>query len=172
MIRPCLRWWIAPQFAHIALRAAQRGGTRNQTIGRSRGGPTTKIHALCGPLRRFYALMLMGGQVHDILGARGLLASVAIPARLLSDKAHDANDIRDYLAANGGGALIPSKSTRPEPKPHVVTAYKIRNIIALAFSRLKDKRGIATRYDKKAANFPAAACLAAAAIYWMQRVHP
>jgi putative transposase len=44
----------------------------------------------------------------------------------------------------------------------------MRNIIERAFNRLKDWRGIATRYDKKAANFLAGVCLAAAVTYWMQ----
>lgn len=112
--------------------------------------------------------MLTGGQVHDIWGARGLLASVATPARLLGDKAYDADDIRDYLAANGCEAVIPSKSNRRKPKPHDVTAYKMRNIIERAFNRLKDWRGVATRYDKKAANFLAGLCLASAVTYWIQ----
>ena len=112
--------------------------------------------------------MLTGGQVHDIWGARGLLGSVATPARLLGDKAYDADDIRDYLAADGGEAVIPSKRNRREPRPYDATAYKMRNIIERAFNRLKDWRGIATRYDKKAANFLAGVCLASAMTYWMQ----
>ena len=96
----------------------RKRGTQKQAIGRSRGGPTTKIHALCDQLGRLYALMLTGGQVHDIWGARSLLSSVAMPARFLGDKAYDADDIRDYLAAGGSEAVIPSKANRKEPKPH------------------------------------------------------
>jgi transposase len=143
-------------------------GTQKQAIGRSRGGPTTKIHALCDKLGRLYALMLTGGQVHDIWGARGLLSSVATPARFLGDKAYDADDIRDYLAAGGSEAVIPSKTNRKEPRPHDPVAYKMRNIIERSFNRLKDWRGIATRYDKKAVNFLAGVCLASAVTYWLQ----
>jgi transposase len=146
----------------------RKRGTQKQAIGRSRGGPTTKIHALCDQLGRLYALMLTGGQVHDIWGARGLLACVATPARFLGDKAYDADDIRDYLAADGSEAVIPSKANRKEPIPHDPIAYKMRNIIERSFNRLKDWRGIATRYDKKAANFLAGVCLASAITYWLQ----
>ena len=97
-----------------------------------------------------------------------MLASVATPARLLGDKAYDADDIRAYLAADGGEAVIPSKSNRRELKPHDATAYKMRNIMERAFNRLKDWRGIATRYDKTAASSLAGVCLAAAVTYWMQ----
>jgi transposase len=145
----------------------RKRGTQKQAIGRSRGGPTTKIHALCDQLGRLYALMLTGGQVHDIWGARGLLACVATPARFLGDKAYDADDIRDYLAAQGSEAVIPSKANRKEPKPHDPITYKMRNIIERSFNRLKDWRGIATRYDKKAANFLAGVCLASAVTYWL-----
>ena len=41
----------------------------------------------------------------------------------------------------------------------------MRNIIERSFNRLKDCRGIATRYDKKAANFLAGVSLAAAVTY-------
>jgi len=143
-------------------------GTQNQAIGRSRGGPTTKIHALCDPFGRLYALMLTGGHVHDIWGARGLLASVATPQHFLADKAYDADDIRDYLAADGSEAIIPPKANRREPRPHDPIAYRMRNIIERSFNRLKDWRGIATRYDKKAVNFLAGVCLASALTYWIQ----
>jgi hypothetical protein len=45
---------------------------------------------------------------------------------------------------------------------------KMRNIIERSFNRLKDWRGIATRYDKKAANFLAGICLASVVTYWLQ----
>ncbi len=127
----------------------RKRGTEKQAIGRSRGGPTTKIHVLCDQLGRLYALMLTGGQVHDIWGGRGLLACVATLPRFLGDKAYDADDIRGYLAADGSKAVIPSKANRKEPIPHDHIAYKMRNIIERSFNRLNDWRGIATRYDKR-----------------------
>ncbi|CAH2406050.1 hypothetical protein MES5069_510002 [Mesorhizobium escarrei] len=52
-----------------------KGGEQNQAIGRSRGGRTTKIHALTDGLCRPIAFLLTGGQVADctvssILGER------------------------------------------------------------------------------------------------------
>jgi transposase len=44
----------------------------------------------------------------------------------------------------------------------------MRNIIERSFNRLKDWRGVAARYDKKAANFLAPICLACAVTYWLQ----
>jgi transposase len=62
-------------------------------------------------------------------------------------------------------AAKPSYRPRPTAKSQNHTTpntYKMRNIIERSFNRLKDWRGIATRYDKKAANFLAGICLASA----------
>ncbi|MFN3448357.1 MAG: transposase, partial [Roseococcus sp.] len=40
-----------------------------------------------------------------------------------------------------------------------------RNVIERTFCRIKDFRGIATRYDKTARNFLAAVCLVSAITY-------
>ena len=45
--------------------------------------------------------------------------------------------------------------------------YRNRNAIERMFGRLKDFRRIATRYDRLAANFLAAVCLAATVSYWL-----
>ena len=58
-------------------------------------------------------------------------------------------------------------STRRNPVPFDVEAYRARNIIERAFNRLKDWRAVATRYDKTASNFLAGVCLAAAVTYWL-----
>lgn len=163
----CLPWWTAPPCAHTARRRAQRG-EQNQAIGRSRGGRTTKIHALCDTRGRLYALLLTGGNVHDLHGARALLAAVPTPRHFLGDKAYDSNDIRAFLTAQASDAVIPPKVTRREPPPFDPVAYKMRNVIERAFCRLKDWRAIATRYDKKAQNFLAGVCLASAVTYWLQ----
>jgi hypothetical protein len=44
--------------------------------------------------------------------------------------------------------------------------HKLRNVIERTFCRIKDFRGIATRYDKTARDFLAAVCLVSAITYW------
>jgi transposase len=105
--------------------------------------------------------------VHDIQGARALLAVVTAPGCLIGDKAYDANDVRAHLAAHGSTAVISPMPTRRTSVPFDPETYKARNIIERAFNRLKDWRAIATRYDKKASNFLAGVCLAAAVTYWL-----
>jgi transposase len=49
--------------------------------------------------------------------------------------------------------------------PFDQTAYRLRNIIERTFSRLKDFRRIATRYDKLARNYLSALQLVSAVCY-------
>ncbi len=67
------------------------------------------------------------------------------------------------------GALpnIPPKANRRWKNRFSPLLYRDRNAIERMFARLKDFRRIATRYDRMAKNFLAAACLAATASYWL-----
>lgn len=112
--------------------------------------------------------MLSAGQVHDLRGARALVASVPPMRRLIADKAYDANDLREFLAAQGTEAVISPMRRRLVRPAFDPVAYRARNIIERAFCRLKDWRGIATRYDKTARNFLAGLCLTVAVTHWLQ----
>src|ERR1700720_3828169 len=61
-----------------------------QAIGRSRGGLTTKIHALVDALGNPVELMLTPGQDHDLTCAEPLIEN-ADPEALIGDKAYDAD---------------------------------------------------------------------------------
>ena len=63
-------------------------------MGRSRGGLTTKIHALVDAEGRPVALELSAGQAHDSTKAEVLLAPLSQGAILLADKAYANNAIR------------------------------------------------------------------------------
>ena len=56
-----------------SLRIRRQRGEQNQAIGRSRGGRTTKIHALTDGACRPIAFMLTGGQVADCTAGELLL---------------------------------------------------------------------------------------------------
>jgi transposase len=68
---------------------------------------------------------------------------------LLADKGHDADAIHEELAAAEIDVVIPPKRNRQNPVPHDAERYKWRNIIERLFSKLKNWRRFATRYDKK-----------------------
>ena len=69
-------------------------GRQIQAIGRSRGGWTTKIHALTDVLGRPYALMLTAGNVSDVKAAPALLERADHMRYLLGDKGYDADRLR------------------------------------------------------------------------------
>lgn len=66
----------------------------------------------------------------------------------LGDKAFDANWLRDELGERNASAVIPSKSNRKIQIPHDKEVYKWRHLVENYFAKIKEFRGIATRYDK------------------------
>lgn len=133
---------------------------RNCT-GRSRGGLTTKIHAVVDAKGLPVCLALSAGQDHDSRLATELLTGLSHNSVLLADRAYDSDAIREYVRKRGAWANIPPKRNRKNPicfSPHL---YRARNHVERFFNRIKHCRRIATRYDKLAANYLAFVKLAA-----------
>lgn len=142
-------------------------GERGQAIGRSRGGRTTKIHALTDRDCRPIAFLLTGGQVGDCTAGAALLKQMP-PARILhGNKGDDSNAIRRQVEENGTMPNIPPKANRRWKNCFSPVLYRDRNAIERMFCRLKDFRRVATQHDRNAVNFLAAACIAAAVSYWL-----
>ena len=137
------------------MRAPKKVG-EDQAIGRSRGGLSTKIHTLVDALGNPLRFFLTGGQAHDLAGADHLLPTMNADT-LIADKAFDA-DARVIvpLAAAGKAVVIPPKANRKVSRDYDRDLYKARHLIENFFAKLKQFRGIATRYDKTARNFLAA----------------
>ena len=148
--------------------AGAKEGQQHQAVGRSRGGATTKIHALADVAGRLYALMLTARQVHDIHGGRARSASVPTVRKLIADKAYDANDFCDFLIGQDTEPVVSPNPRRLVTPAVDRVAYRARNLIERALSHLKDRRGIATRYDKTARNFLAGICLAVLVTDWLR----
>lgn len=147
------------------------GEPADHAIGRSRGGLTTKIHlasdAQCRPL----AFVLTAGQAGDAPAFAHVMARLRVPRRrgrprtrpdvVLADKAYSSRAIREHLRKRGIQAVIPvpadqrghrlrrgSRGGRPPAFDR--EAYKQRNTVERCINRLKQWRGIATRYEKTA----------------------
>ncbi|HEX8382086.1 MAG TPA: IS5 family transposase [Sphingomonas sp.] len=152
-----------------AQRAAFGGkkGAKAQAIGRSRGGWTTKIHALTDVVGRPFALMLTPGNVADVTAAPELLARMGRARYVLGDKGYDADPLRRALRQAGAVPVIPGRSSRKRKVRYDHERYKGRHLIENAFCRLKDFRRVATRYDKLAANFLSGVALATALAFWL-----
>jgi transposase len=125
-------------------------------MGRSRGGLTTKIHALVDAEGLPVRLQLTEGQVNDCTQAKILLDTLEEGTILLADKGYDTEDIRATAEKAGAFANIPAKRNRTKSFAFSPFLYRYRNLVERFFGKLKQARGIATRYDKRADNFLAA----------------
>jgi transposase len=134
-------------------------------MGRSRGGLTTKIHALVDADGRPIRLMLTAGQANDAPVAEALLEDLADGATLIADRAYDTNAIRALAAERGAWANIPPRSIRKASFSFSTWVYRQRNLVERFFNRIKQFRGLATRYDRRPENFLAALQLAAIRIW-------
>jgi transposase len=150
-----------------SLRRRWKRGAREQAIGRSRGGRTTKIHAVADASGRLIAFDLTPGQSGDVGSAEGLIDKLPKAAHILADTAYDSDKFREFLIARGSTPVIKPNPTRKKIPPFDETAYKGRNVIERAFSHLKDWRRVATRYDKLARNFHATVTLAVIFRWWI-----
>ena len=134
-------------------------------MGRSRGGLTTKIHALVDAEGRPIRITLTPGQAHDSTAAEELLANLTPGTILLADKAYDSNAIRGQAQEQDVWANIPPKSNRKGSFAFSTFLYRYRNLVERFFNKLKQFRGIATRYDKNPDNFLAAIKLVSTRIW-------
>jgi len=134
-------------------------------MGRSRGGLTTKIHALVDAEGRPVRLELTAGQTHDSQPAPAMLEAMREGTILLADKAYDSDAIRQLAENKKAWANIPPKSNRKKSFAFSKFLYRYRNLVERFFNKLKQFRGIATRYDKNPENFLAAVKLASVRIW-------
>jgi transposase len=93
------------------------------------------------------------------------------PDHVLGDKGYSSKAIRAWLRGRGVGHTIPERSDQFRNRPRRGSRggrppafdkqfYKQRNVVERCFNRLKQWRGIATRYDKTVESYQAAVTLA------------
>jgi transposase len=159
-------------------------------IGRSRGGLTTKIHHAVDGKGRPLAVVVTGGQRHDGVILPQVLADIRVPRvgggrprtcpdAVLADRAYGSKTNRDYLRSRGIRAVIPEKkdqiATRKRrgskggrPPVFDAGAYRNRNVVERSFAYAKQRRGLATRYDKLAITYRAAVVISAI-LTWLRQ---
>jgi transposase len=134
-------------------------------MGRSRGGLTTKIHALVDARGLPIVLKLTEGQAHDGRSARDMLETLKAGQILLADRAYDSDALRAELAGRGAWANVkpmPNRINAPAFSPFL---YRYRNRVERFFNKLKHFRAIATRFEKHDANYLALVKLASIQIW-------
>jgi len=126
------------------VRVHQHGGcilrNRNQSMGRSRGGLTSKIHAVVDT----HGLPVRLALKHTTTG------SLTNCCRACG---YDADWIRAFTAQKGSLANIPPRCNRTEPICFSPYLYRARNLVERFFNKIKHCRRVATRYDKLAADY-------------------
>ena len=128
----------------------KNGGQAEQTLGRSTGGFSTKIHvsvdALGNPLR----FILTGGHRNDITQGEALIVDLDFE-RLIADKAYDADDfIRLIIEEYEAEAVIPPRAKRKKLREYDVHLYKERHLVECFINKIKYFRRIFSRFEKLA----------------------
>ncbi|WP_435865798.1 IS5 family transposase [Streptomyces virginiae] len=152
-------------------KGAPAGEPDHHALGRSRGGLTTKIHLAADSRCRPLAFVLTPGQAGDAPAFPEVMARLRVPRPIgrprtkpeavLADKAYSSRAIRTRLRRRGIRAVIPQPADQTanrkrlgrlggRPPAFDREAYKQRNTVERCISKLKQWRGLATRYDKTA----------------------
>jgi transposase len=121
-------------------------------LGRSRGGFSTKVHAIVDAKGRPLHVALTPGERHELIAAPELLDHARGEA-LIGDTGYDSNEFRAELEMRGIKAVISSKPERNRAIPKDRRLYRKRYLVELFFHSLKRFRGVATRFDKTRASY-------------------
>ena len=97
-------------------------------------------------------IVLSPGQEADITHAPTLLGGVALTV-VIADTGYDKQEFVDAIEAKGGEAVIPSRKNRTAQRDIDGDRYKDRNLVERFWSKAKQYRRVATRYEKTARNF-------------------
>lgn len=109
---------------------------------------------------------LTAGHRGDVPQAAALIDG--LPANvIMADTAYDADAFRQVIADKGALAVIPSNPSRTKKHPLDRQLYAQRHLVECCFSKLKQFRRVATRFEKTAQNYLAVVTLAAT-ILWLR----
>ncbi len=138
-------------------------------MGRSRGGFSTKLHALVDTKGRPLHVEITPGQQHESTVAEHIIEEHARGKALIADTAYDSDAIRNKVKSRKMKAVIYPNPTRNK-KPRVDRErYARRYRVEVFFHDLKRFRAIATRFEKTARNFLGLIQLACSAI-WLDKL--
>ena len=127
---------------------------------------STKIHLAVRGLGCPVRIALTAGQLGDCPQAYDLIEGLAAEI-VMADAAYDADRLRQTIAAKGAIAVIPNNPSRAHKYTLDKNLYAERHLIECCFSKLKQFRRVATRFEKTARNYLAVVTLAAT-ILWLR----
>lgn len=136
-----------------------------KTIGRSKGGNTTKIHMLTDAHGNPAIFEITAGNIHDV-SVGGKLITDSDGENIIGDKGYDSELLRNAVLNKGAIPHIPRKSNSKKPNPHFDKfLYRHRHLVENLFAKLKHFRAFATRYDKLSRNFTATVFIACTLVW-------
>ncbi len=125
---------------------------KDQALGRSRGGFSTKIHIVVDALGNPLDFVLTAGQRHDVKQAPTLLAGRRCDY-VIADKGYDADALLDLIESMGAIPVIPARKHRIQPREYDTHLYQERHLIECFINKIKWYRRIFSRFDKLAKHF-------------------
>jgi transposase len=132
--------------------SAGYGEQQIEGLGRSKGGFTTKIHALVDALGNPLKFLVTPGQDSDVRWAAKLIGTVR-GKYALGDRGYDCDEFRVELRNKNYLPVIPGRSNRIVKIEYDKHIYKERSVIEGFFSKLKYFRHVFSRFDKSARNY-------------------
>ena len=123
-----------------------------QSLGRSRGGFSTKIHLATDALGNALRFRLTGGERNDITQAASLVKDF-YAEWVIADKGYDSGAFVLYLKERDSEAVIPSRVTNKVQREIDTHLYKERHLIENQIGKLKHFRRVFSRFDKLAKNY-------------------
>lgn len=152
--------------AHPCAAGYERDQHEREALGRSKGGFTTKIHAVVDALGQAVRFTLTPGHRNDITQAPVLIEGIK-NAHILANKGYDADAFIEQIESQECTPVIPPRSHRKKPREFDKDIYKERHLVECFFNKIKHFRRVFSRFDKKASSF--AGFLAYASfILWMR----
>lgn len=150
--------------AHQHAAGAKGSSATAEALGRSQGGFSTKVHLRAEGGGKPMTFVLTPGQRHESTVFERLLAQGAVkrlgpgrprrrPRRVVGDKAYSAGRIRRYLSKHGIRVTIPRRRDERRRGVFDRAIYRLRNLVERLVNRMKQFRRVATRYEKRAANY-------------------
>lgn len=146
--------------------SGSREDESEKTIGLSRGGNTTKIHAAVDAHGNPVKILITAGNIHDTTMLPEFLDVIKDTDNVICDKGYDSKKNRELIESAGSCPQIPlRKGSVSDNSEFDKSLYGHRHLVENFFARIKHFRAVATRYDKLTRNFSAVISIASMLVW-------
>ena len=135
--------------------SCRRSKGRQSGYGPYKRGLNTKIHLAVDAYGMPVRVLITEGTRADCSQAEYLIERIDADY-LLADKGYDSDKIIEKAKEGGMTPVIPPRRSRINSRGYDKYLYKLRHLVENAFLKMKQWRGIATRYAKRTDSFLAA----------------